>query len=439
MEKMRSVWADEASLPRFPALTENAETDVLIIGGGLAGILTAYFLEKRGVKYILAERDRICRGTTAGTTAKITFQHGLIYHKILKRSGPEGAKNYLEAQRTAFEKYEELCRTIDCDYEVRDNYVYSRSDRKKLVSEMKALQRIGYDAEFVRELPLPFKTAGAVKFPDQAQFNPLKFVSEIAKGLNIYENTFIREMKGSTAFSDRAEIHAKKVIVTTRFPFINKHGSYFLKLYQHRSHALALAGGAKLDGMFVDEDKKGFSFRNYGDYLILIGGGARTGKRPGGLSELRDFAKRNYPGAEEKFHWAAQDCMSLDNIPYIGNYSKNTPNLYVASGFNKWGVTGSMLSAMILSDLVLGKENEFVAAFCPSRSILHPQLLANAFEAAANLLRFSKKRCPHMGCALKWNKAERTWECPCHGSRFAEDGSLLSGPANGDLQMENGK
>ncbi|MGN0628099.1 MAG: FAD-dependent oxidoreductase [Oscillospiraceae bacterium] len=431
--EMESIWHAETELPRFPKLKKDTETDVLIIGGGLAGILTAHFLEQKRVNCVLVEKGRIFGGTSGNTTAKITFQHGLIYHKLLKSRGPEGAKLYLDAQRAAFNGYAELCENIDCDYEVKDNFVYSRN-RKKLEKEMDALRRLGYEAEFHEKIPLLVECAGAVMFPGQAQFDPLKFISEIVKDLKIYENTFVREMIGTTAVTDEAKIRAKKVIVATHFPFINKHGSYFLKLYQHRSYVIALENGPKVDGMYVDDDKKGMSFRNYGDFLLLGGGGGRTGKKCGGWSEVRAFAKEHFPAAKEKFFWAAQDCMSLDGVPYIGQYSKRTPDLYVASGFNKWGVTGSMLAAMILSDLVTGRKNEFAGAFSPSRSILKPQLFVNGFEAVTNLLSFSKKRCPHLGCALKWNGAEHSWDCPCHGSRFSESGKLLDGPANGDLE-----
>lgn len=224
------------------------------------------------------------------------------------------------------------------------------------------------------------------------------------------------------------------MIVTTHFPFINKHGSYYLKLFQHRSYVIALEHAQNVEGMYVDECKTGFSFRNYDDLLLLGGGGHRTGKNGGNWNELRRFADENYPNAVEKYHWAAQDCMSLDNIPYIGNYSKHTPNLYTVSGFNKWGMTGAMVAAMLLSNQVCGMKNDFEEVFCPSRSILKQQLFVNAFESAKNLLTPSKKRCPHLGCALKWNPAEHSWDCTCHGSRFDESGRVLDNPANGDLK-----
>ncbi len=430
---MRSLWKATASLPEFPELVGDVRTDVLIIGGGIAGILTAYLLHEKGVRYVLVEKGRICSGTTGNTTAKITFQHGLIYDKILKSDGTEAARKYLAANRAAFDKYAELCGKTDCDYEIKDNYVYSTDDRRKLEKEVEALEKIGYIADLCENVPLPIKTVGAVKFPDQAQFNPLKFLSSVAEGLNIYENTFVREMRGNTAVTDKGKIHADTVIAATHFPFINKHGSYFLKLYQHRSYVIALENAQDVNGMYVDECDTGLSFRNYEGLLLLGGGGHRTGKKGGNWAELRAFAAKKYPDSREKHFWATQDCMSLDGIPYIGRYSAKTHGFYVASGFNKWGMTGSMTAAMLLSDMILGKRNGFASVFDPSRSIVKPQLFINGAEAVCNLLTPSKKRCPHLGCALKWNEAERSWDCPCHGSRFTEHGRVLDNPANGDL------
>ena len=431
---MESVWQTNTKLPEFPKLDRDTKTDVIIIGGGIAGILTAYFLHQNGVNYILVEKDRICSCTTQNTTAKITFQHGLIYQKILKSSGAEAAQKYLNANKAAFEKYAEMCRNIQCDYEIKDNYVYSVNDRRKIENEINALSRIGYKAEFCVNLPIPVKTVGAVKFPKQAQFDPLKFISAIVSGLNIYENTFVREMIGTTAVTDKCRIKADKVIVTTHYPIINKHGRYFLKLYQHRSYVIALDNAQNMNGMYVDENHKGMSFRNYRDLLFVSGGGHRTGEIGENWNELRNFAKRCYPNAKEKYQWAAQDCMSLDGMPYIGKYSRNTPNLYIAGGFNKWGMTSSMVSAMILSDIVMGRRSDYADIFSPSRNIIKPQLFINSGKAIKNLLTPTTKRCPHMGCALKWNSAEHSWDCACHGSRFSDVGKVLDNPANGDLK-----
>ena len=431
---MLSVWKDNSKLPEFEKLRGDLKTDVLIIGGGMAGILCAYMLEKAGVDYALVEAETICSGITGNTTAKITSQHGLIYDKLVREFSVERARMYLSANEAALKKYRELCADIDCGFETKDSCVYSLSDRNKLEKEMAALGKIGYPAELIEKLPLPLKSVGAVKFSAQAQFDPLRFVSAISKGLSIYEHTKVLELIGTRARTDNGMITANIVVVTTHFPFINKHGSYFLKMYQHRSYVIALENAQDVGGMYVDEDKKGMSFRNYGGLLLLGGGGHRTGKQGGGWSELESFAERNYPGAAEKYRWAAQDCMTLDGMPYVGHYSKKTPELLVATGFNKWGMSSAMVSATLLTDMLLGRKNEYADLFSPSRSILRPQLALNALEAAVNLLTPSKKRCPHLGCALKWNAQEHTWDCPCHGSRFTEDGKLIDNPATGDLK-----
>lgn len=217
---------------------------------------------------------------------------------------------------------------------------------------------------------------------------------------------------------------------------MNKHGGYFLKLYQHRSYVTALDGAQNVDGMYVDEDKKGLSFRNYGDLLLLGGGAHRTGKQGGNWNELEAFARKNYPSARIVNKWATQDCMSLDGVPYIGQYSQKTPDVFVATGFNKWGMTSSMVSAMLLSDLVRGKESKYTPVFSPSRSMLSPQLAVNIFESLIGLLTPTVPRCPHLGCALKYNSAEHSWDCPCHGSRFTESGELINNPATDDKNMK---
>ncbi|MBO5462061.1 MAG: FAD-dependent oxidoreductase [Clostridia bacterium] len=430
---MESIWKKTAELPQFAKLEKDIKTDVLIIGGGIAGLLTAHFLTEKGAECIIVEKDRICNKTTANTTAKITLQHGLCYDKIFKSYGYDVTKAYYEANLSALKEYEKLSAKIHCDYGKKDNYVYSLNDRKVLESELKTLEKIGCDADFIEHLPLPLSTVGAVRVKNQAQFHPLKFISKIAENLEVYENTFVRKISENEAVTDNCKITFEKAVIATHFPFINNHGGYFIKLYQHRSYVIALENVPDVKGMYVDESDKGLSFRNHENLLILGGGSHRTGKKGGNWAELREFRRINYPQAKEVAFWATQDCMSLDSIPYIGEYFNNAQNLYVASGFNKWGMTGSMVSAMILSDIITDKENPYAFAFNPQRSILKPQLLVNGFESVVNLLTPTAKRCPHLGCALKWNKEEHSWDCPCHGSRFTENGKLLDNPANGDI------
>lgn len=437
--KMKSIWENDVTMPSFPCLDGERRTDVLIIGGGMAGILCLYFLQKYGVDCCLVETGNVAGRVSGHTTAKITAQHGLVYQEIADRYGLEAAKRYYTVNQTAVQNYRTLSKEMKCDWEEKDNYVYSVKNRGKLEREMNVLEKIGGNMRFDEILPLPFPTCGSVVFPNQAQFHPLKFLAELTKPLKIYENTKVTEFgpcSGTkrTVFTNRGTIRANAVIVTTHFPMLNKHGNYFMKLYQHRSYVTALKGAPHLPGMYVDEDKTGFSFRTAGDFLLLGGGGHRTGKQGGSYTELRGAGERFYPEAEEVCRFAAQDCMSLDGIPYIGKYSKGSRGLFVATGFNKWGMTSSMVAAMVLSDLVRGKKNEYEDLFSPSRPILTGQLAINLAESVAGLLSVSGKRCPHLGCALKWNKEEHSWDCPCHGSRFSEDGTVLDNPANGNLK-----
>ncbi len=429
---MSSLWHETAVLPSFPNLYENIKADVLIIGGGMAGLLTAYLLKEKGISSVILESGKICGGTTGNTTAKITFQHGLIYSDLIKK-GTETAKAYYEANCLALKKYRKLSEKIKCDFEIKDNYIYSTDNRQKIEDELNALRKIGAEGSFTEKLPLPFSTVGAVKTKSQAQFHPLLFASEIAKDLTVYEKSRVIKMKGNTALTETGSVKADNVIVATHFPFINKHGLYSLKLYQHRSYVIALENAQELSGMYLDEKDKGLSFRNYRGLLLLGGGDHRTGKKGGSYTELRKKAKDFYPDAQEKFHWAAQDCMSLDSMPYIGSYSKSTHNLYTLTGFNKWGMTGAMSGALILSDLLSGKRNPYAEFFSPSRNMLTPNIFLNGVESILGYLYPTAKRCPHLGCALRYNKAEHSWDCPCHGSRFSGSGRVIDGPANGNL------
>lgn len=428
-----SVWRESAALPGYEPLRGTLRTDVLVIGGGLAGLLCAYRLRQAGVDCAVVEARTICGGVTGNTTAKITAQHGLIYHQLLRRLGRERAMMYLRANQEALEQYRRMCRSIDCDFQEREAWVYALRDRRALEREMEALWELGAAAEFTERPPLPFPTAGAVGFPRQAQFHPLKFGAAVAKELTIYEHTPVRALAPHLAETDEGAVTAEKIVVATHFPFLNKHGSYFLKLYQHRSYVIALKNAPEMNGMYVDQGERGLSFRNYQGLLLLGGGSHRTGKQGGGWRELRAFAEKYYPFARETAHWATQDCMSLDGVPYIGPYSAGTSGLYVAAGFNKWGMTSAMAAADILTDQILGRENACAEVFSPSRTMLRPQLAVNAGAAAVNLLTPTVPRCPHMGCALKWNRQERSWDCPCHGSRFGPDGGLLENPAAGGL------
>lgn len=431
---MNSLWTVISKKPNFNSLDGSIKTDVLIVGGGLTGILCAYMLHDAGIDYTLIEANEICSGITKNTTAKITVQHGLIYNKIIGKYGIKAAKLYYKANSNAVGHYKNLCKMFDCRFETQDAVVYSTTDKTKISEEYKAYREIGIPSEFVTQIPLPLSIIGAVKIYNQGQINPLEFLYNLSQKLNIKENTRLVEITPDCVKTDRGNICYKKAIIATHFPIINKHGSYFMKMYQHRSYVLALENAQNVSGMYIDENEKGLSFRNFDKYLLLGGGSHRTGKKGGCWHELECFAQKHYPKSRIAYRWATQDCITLDSMPYIGKYSRNTPNLFVATGYNKWGFTSSMVAAEMLCDLVQEKKNEYTELFSPSRSVIHPKLAGNAAETVFNMLTPTVPRCPHMGCALKYNKYEHTWDCPCHGSRFTSDGKLADNPATQDLK-----
>ena len=428
---MKSIWNKDIEFKKYPSLKGDIKTDVLIIGGGMCGILCAYMLKNKGVDCVVAEADRILRGVTNNTTAKVTVQHGLIYDKLLKKYGIEKAYLYYDSQKSALDKIKEISSKTG-NFEMCSSYVYSVNNRDIIERELKALSSIGVKAEFSETTELPFDISGAVKLKYQGKFHPFKFALNISKNLEICEDTLITKIKDNIAFTGKGKIEAKKIIVATHFPFINKHGGYFLKMYQQRSYVLALENAVKINDMYVDEADGGLSLRGYNDVLLLGGGGHRTGKQGGGWAELEKAVKKYYPNAREITRWATQDCMTLDGIPYIGRYYNRYADLYVATGFNKWGMTSSMVSAMILTDMIMERKNKYLDLYSPSRNLLHPQLAVNIGEAVSGMITLRTPRCPHMGCALKYNKAEHSWDCSCHGSRFDKTGKVINNPATKD-------
>ena len=432
MEK--SIWEKSCSMPEKPRLEGDKTTDVLIIGAGITGILCAHALKQAGINCTVAEMYRACRGTTGRTTAKITALHGLIYADLIKKSGFKAAEKFYKISAAAIDGYGELSKSIDCDFKRSTAYTYTLNSPDKIKAEYDALRSLGAPSEHFRDLQLPFGTVSAVGLKNQAQFNPLKLLPELSRNLEIYENTKITDFTSGTAFYERGKIKADKIIVTARFPFVDRRGLYFLKMHQQRSYCFALKNAPFPDGMYIDEAEGGYSFRKYRDFLILGGGGGRTGKKLGGYEALEIFRKKYFPKSEIIAKWAAQDCVSLDKLPYIGAYSPNMPMVYVATGFCKWGMTSAMAAAMVLRDEITGVKNEFADIFDPARSILKPSLVTNGLESAAGYLYPSVKSCPHLGCALKYNEAEGTWDCPCHGSRFTKNGRVIDTPAVKDLK-----
>lgn len=476
---MKSVWSESCKFRKREALNKDIKTDVLVIGAGIAGILTAYMLKQKGREVVLIDAAEIASGNTKNTTAKITSQHDLIYSKLITEFGEEKARQYAKANELAIKKYKEIIedKRIECDFEEKPAYVYSLNEVDVLKEEVEAAKNLGIDAEFVQEVNLPFKIKGAVKFNNQAQFNPLKFLKGISNELVIYENTRALEIKENLVVTSGGNITANNIVVATHYPIMNAPGYYFMKMHQERSYVLALENTSEIDGMYIDLNKEGYSFRTYNNLLLLGGISHRTGENEegGSYDELRKVAKKLYPKAKEKYYWSAQDCMTIDGIPYIGRYSSETPNIYVATGFNKWGMTSSMVSAMIISDMILEKENDFSEIFSPRRfdlSLSINNIANDLIETAKNFIAqkvyipsseiehiknghggiieyngekvgvykdkegkefFVSTKCTHLGCQLSWNADELTWDCPCHGSRFDYKGRLIGSPATKDL------
>ncbi len=436
---MRSIWTETAQIPRRNPLTGNKRTEVVVIGGGMAGILTAFYLQRHGIHVVVLEANRIGSGQTGYTTAKITSQHNLIYSKLEKTVGKEAARLYGKANQLAVEEYGKLIKrySIQCHYEQKDAYLYSVQESEKLLKEAESAKRLGLPASFVRETKLPFQVHGAVRFTGQAQFNPLEFLRDISAGLTVYERTRVVKVQGHEVVTDKGVIKADKVVFASHYPFVNVPGFYFAKMYQEKSYVLELEPVEALDGMYLGVDKKAYSFRNYGDRLLLGYGSHRTGKAPAEnpFSTMKQVAEHLFPQAEERGRWTAQDCITLDGIPYIGTYSFFRPDWYVATGFGKWGMSSSMAAAKILSMQITGKRTPYDAVFSPQRH----HLKASALKFAGHGLESVKGlaggtmpgaiNCPHLGCRMVWNRYDKRWECPCHGSGFEINGKICAGPA----------
>ncbi|MBR5539916.1 MAG: FAD-dependent oxidoreductase [Clostridia bacterium] len=430
---MDSFWTKSVTLPSFPAMKHDIRADVLIIGGGLTGLLCAYQLQRAGLDVVVVEANTIGSGVTGRTTAKITTQHGACYHIVAKRYGMHVARQYYEANREALEAYNAI--EGDLDLKTCDGVLFSRTHREVLEIERNVLCAIGAKVEWTDAAELPFSVAGALRIPHQVQVHPLKLLNAVIPTLKIYEHTRVREIRGNIVTTDNGTtVTAESIIVATHFPFLNRHGAYFLKLYQHRAYALAVANTPPLERMYWEEKDNGLTFRQCGDHLLVVGGGHRTGKPGLGWKAAEQVVRHYYPDARITARFATQDCMSLDGIPYIGRYAKHSPQLYVATGFNGWGMTSSMTAALLLTGELIGKPKPWTSVFAPDRTIWHRQLATNVGETLKTMVTPTVPRCPHLGCALKWNAAERSWDCPCHGSRFSENGKLRNGPATGDLK-----
>lgn len=500
---MKSIWNMSVPeiLSQHNTLDSDLSCDIAIIGGGLTGISCAYYLAKQGLKVIILEKNHLMSKTSGNTTAKITAQHDLFYKYLIDTFGTDTAKKYLDCNLEALKNIKTIIddEHIDCDFEYQNSYVFTQSKTfvHDIENEVKSLHSIGYHAKLLNNIPLPIDgVLSAIAFPDQAQFNPRKYAQGLCrsiinnKGL-IFENSKVTNIqKTHDYYSIKANnftIKCKYTILACRYPFINIPGFYFLKMYQTLSYCAAynFDGNAFL-GMYINAENPTLSARiaqyDGKDVLVLSGCSHKTGKDSGvsnPYDTLSSFAHSIYPNAKIITTWSTEDSVSLDKLPYIGQFSTFMPNAYVATGFKKWGMAFSNAAANMITDEILGKKNKFADIFNATR--VHPienkEEMGNMLKESTSsilLKKFSlpndtilslandegkiveyegnkvgvykdsqgkiykvKPICTHLGCEVSWNQADRTWDCPCHGSRFNYDGKLLYGPALKNLDTFN--
>lgn len=469
---MDSIWQKD-KLNQRNYLHGNLSTDVVIVGGGMAGILCGYLLKENNIRCAIIEQGKIAQGQTGRTTAKITIQHNIIYSKLVREFGFDTAQKYAKANIEALKNYHRIIsqNNIKCHYQKCNSYLYTLNNQRKLLLEASTARKLGIDCETVKDLKLPFKTNLGLAFKNQAQFNPLEFIEEISKELIIYENTKATGIKKNKLYTNKGTVSFKHIVFATHVPFKSFPGLYFAREHQERSYVLALENAPRIQGMYYGIDDDGISLRSYEDLLLLGGCSHRTGQNSkDNYKKLRSIAMQFFPNCKEVAHWSAQDSMTPDGIPYIGRFSSLYDNRYVITGFCKWGMTNSMVAAQIITDYIKGNKNSYCDIYSPSRfnrscfsQLCHEagksikglsasylavpdKTISDVKKGTAEIVNYKGKKvgvykntegkcyivpvkCSHLGCQLQWNDDEKTWDCPCHGSRFDYKGKLIDGPA----------
>lgn len=493
-----SYWLASTGTTNHPALEQDIKADVAIVGGGMVGITAAYLLKKEGLRVAVIEAGRILQGTTGHTTAKVTSQHGLIYSKIKKYMGEERAKQYADANEAAIGMISDLIKneSIECDFHWEPAYVYTHTDSyiQEIADEASTAASLGIKASFMESIPLPFGVKAAVKFDGQARFHPRKYMLALAKtiegdGSHIFENSRVVDIdEGNPATvttKQGKKVTAGNVIIASHFPCYDGMGFYFARMYPERSYVLAVKAGKKfMGGMYITAEDPGRSIRSQdyeGEEILLIGGEHHKTAHGTNLNKhyenLLEFARTNFDMQELLYRWSTQDYTTLDKVPYVGRLTANKPNIYVATGFKKWGMTNSTAAAMLIKDLIVKGQSPWADVYNPSRFIPNPSITSfitinadvaaklvsgklkpvpynielekgeakvvelegqkmGVFKDDAGKLHMVDTTCTHLGCELKWNDAERTWDCPCHGSRFTYEGAIVEGPAINELSSD---
>ena len=476
----RNLWSSTATIKSREALLKDIECDVLVIGGGISGVLTAFYLTQNNINVVLVEASSVCSGQTKNTTAKITSQHGVCYSEIEKKFSSATAVAFANANEKAIDEFDRLIcnQRINCDFERLPSYLYSLKSTDSIEREFRFTKKTHIISRLTKRTELPFDVKTALCYENQAQFNPYPFISKLSNYISIFENTRVLKVEDDIAYCENAKIKAKKIVFATHYPIINFPGMYFMRMHQSRSYVVAVKNVPKLKSMYYCVDEGGLSFRSFSDMMLVSGCSHRTGetskiKEP--YKYLFEHTLQYYPDAQPCYEFSAQDCMTPDYMPYAGCYSKSKSNWYVLTGFSKWGMTNSMISAKLVSDMIIGRKNSLERILSPSRfnlstipSVLNETahavkgLSKTAFRIPVNSLADIKRgeakvvmyggkrcgvyrseegklyavsaRCPHMGCALTFNDAEKTWDCPCHGSRFSYKGELVDSPSQISLK-----
>ncbi|RCX19194.1 glycine/D-amino acid oxidase-like deaminating enzyme [Fontibacillus phaseoli] len=495
----QSLWRETTSFPSFPVVQEDIQTDVLIAGAGITGITAAYVLVQAGLKVAVVDAGKILDGTTGYTTAKITSQHGLIYDNLISHFGEENARLYFDANQEALHFIEETVREhdINCGFKTEDAYLYADSDDqlKQLEKEWAAYDKLDLPGEWCDTIPLPLVVKGAVKMRGQARFHPLQYLHTLVDyvvkhGGKFYENTTMSDSAEETGdgklllkTESGITITCRNAISASHFPFYDGGGLYFTRLHADRSYVVAIEPETPYaGGMYINCGNPKRSLRAAeldGKEVILVGGEShKTGQSDCTIKhyeELEKFGGMTFGAKGIPYRWSAQDLATIDQVPYIGPVTSGHPHIFVATGFGKWGMTSGTLSALLISDLIQGKDNRYAELFTPSRFKINPgikNLVVQNADVAKELItgkvdivhrkvedlmpdqgaavkHLGKKAgayrdpegnihlvdttCTHMGCEVKWNPAERSWDCPCHGSRFDYTGAVIEGPATENL------